>query len=522
MVVNGGAVARDDPPQRAPAGGSSSLWSDAALVGRARRGDRRALRTLYRRYSGEIFDFAVRFRPEPAAAAAIVEATFVTAGERLRLGIRPQRVEPWLLGIARSLAVDGAEPATVTVPDPGKSADRRVQLAARWARTLTPRGYVMVDLYVRRGFSTHELGALVGIGEQAVRTRLDGLADDFGMYVAYELVVSRSRCIDLSVLLDRITGAEAADRRRAVRMHARKCSSCQAVAQESSFPLGAFAELPTVPLPEELSSAIWSRVARREPEPHAAEVELAPVPRSAARPARRRRPLWVAAGVAGGCAAAAALAVILTDPFGSDTSREAVPPRIGSSASVFTPPVTAKKPPAAQPPAAQPQTGQPPAGAAAAKQKTGSTTSPTKTAAANPPPAKPPAKPEATTTPATAGKPAVSPPATTEKPGTTPQTGVSSKAASSKPAVAQPNAVRALAWAPVPNAIGYEVVLIRNGRQVFKERTTEARTTIPETWSGGGRTIVLGSGYYRWVVWPIMAGNKKPGKAVVVAAVHLD
>jgi hypothetical protein len=79
-----------------------------------------------------------------------------------------------------------------------------------------------------------------------------------------------------------------------------------------------------------------------------------------------------------------------------------------------------------------------------------------------------------------------------------------------------------LAWAPVTGAVAYEVVLQRDQKEVYKARSQEARTVLPSSWTYEGRPMELERGYYRWIVWPILAGGKKAEKASVVSNLHID
>jgi outer membrane biosynthesis protein TonB len=508
----------------------ASQRSDAALLARVRRGDRQALRLLYGRYAAEVFDFAVRFTGAADGAAAIVEATFATAHDRLGVGIRPQRVEPWLLGIARGLALDGDAPS-VSLPLGGGRRDDRLGLTRRWAETLTPRDYALVDLYVRRGLSVRELATVIGSGEQALRGRLERLAIDLEAFVSSGLVLGRvGRCLELPTLLAIVRGAEAADMRRAVRLHARQCDVCRASLGEPSSSLGALAELPAAPLPGDLSASIWTHLAahvadgvRREPRRAAAAASTRPAP------GRSRRP-WIAAAAGASACAAGVLAFVLTDRFGDPETREtrasteAVTPKLGSPTSVFTPPEAAKTkknetvtgapatpPPASPPPSSPPAAATPPAALPPASQPP-----------APPPPSQPQStKPKPKTTPKPSAPAREEPPAAqAQKPAAKPKPRPAPDPAAAPASPSRAKSV-GLAWAEVPNAIGYEVVLKRGGRRVYKERTSKARTTIPTSWKVDGRTVELKPGYYQWLVWPIF-DEGKAATAVVVAAVHLD
>jgi hypothetical protein len=477
------------------------------------------------RYGAETFDFASCLTSGADAASALVTTTFATARHRLRLGIRPERVEPWLLSIAHGLAVGPSSGAVVSLPA-ADGAGERAALARRWAETLTPRDYALVDLDVRRGLTLRELGSLVGSGQQAVRDRLDRLASDLEDFVAYELVVRRrSRCLVLLGLLDRVRGAETADVRRAVRLHARQCGVCGALPRGPSPALAALAELPAWPLSDERQAAILEAVEAGVTAPAAARR------RTAEAPPAPGGPRWGTLGVtAAACAAAAALVVVVADPFGDDGSsgeRTAQPgsPRLDPPVSVFLPPLAGGQQTTGA--GDETETPEPQQGAPAKKPAT----KPAKPQAEQPPPAQqPPAQqpppPSTSKPPPATSKPGKTsaPPAGAGKGAQAPEQPSSAPPPSTpaEPATPPAEPVRTLAWAPVPGAVAYEIVLIRDGKQIYKDRTKQARTTIPDSWRNKGRIVELDAGYYRWVVWPIIKGQGKAAKAVVVSNVHFD
>jgi DNA-directed RNA polymerase specialized sigma24 family protein len=534
-TTHGGVSARDHAVRTALAP-RAGLSSDAALASRVRHGDRRALRALYGRYAGEIFDFAAPLTGPPTAAAVVAD-TFTTAWDRLRLGVRPPRVEPWLLGIAHAAALGRADGRHVTWPEAvggGRAHEEGAAASARrWAETLTPRDYALVDLYIRRGLSVRELSVITGLAEQAVRDRVDRLAGDLERFAATDLVLRRpASCAGLSVLLDRFLGADDAARRRAVRQHARLCDACGAAAGRAGSSLAAFAELPSAPWQGDTGGATWAAIAA-----HAAGNVAPGKPRSTATRGLGRSHGLVAAAAAGICVAGLALVVAL-DPFGGSAGeRRASPsneaqPQIGNARSVFEPPVTST--PSGAKAAAQQGTagagqeagngagdGSP---AAKAKQQSGrqegdGTQKPEKAGQAGQKVAKPEqagssAKPAAPATSSQADKPAQqAPPAAPQAKPATPQ-----KAA---PAALPPRA-RTLAWAPVNGAAGYELVLQRDGQEVFKTRIREARAVLPAAWSYNGRPMKLQAGYYAWFVWPLEQGQRRAEQAVVVSSLHID
>ena len=91
------------------------------------------------------------------------------------------------------------------------------------------------------------------------------------------------------------------------------------------------------------------------------------------------------------------------------------------------------------------------------------------------------------------------------------------KAAAPKTGAAQAAPARRFAWAPVPKAVGYRFDLFRGDRQVLRRTTKTPTFELGATWRHQGRAERLGSGAYRWYVWPILPGGEAAAEAVVQA-----
>ena len=77
---------------------------------------------------------------------------------------------------------------------------------------------------------------------------------------------------------------------------------------------------------------------------------------------------------------------------------------------------------------------------------------------------------------------------------------------------------RIVAWAPAPGAAAYDVALYDGSRRIFLERTRNTRLALPIEWSYGGRRRRLERGVYRWYVWPVPTGARRPSATPVVQA----
>lgn len=90
-------------------------------------------------------------------------------------------------------------------------------------------------------------------------------------------------------------------------------------------------------------------------------------------------------------------------------------------------------------------------------------------------------------------------------------------------ATATPSGARTFAWAPVPRAAGYELVLLKGDEQIFSGRTRDVSLTLPTSWRYQGNLHRVERGTYRWIVWPIIEGSgARAGTATVAATLVVD
>lgn len=159
---------------------------DTALVIAARRGDSAAFSLLVRRHQGALLALAVtRLRDGPEAEDAVQEA-FVLAWSRLGSLRRPEAFGPWLRSIAlnavrarlrnpvrRTEQADGGlddRPGPEPITGCGGWADRERLLAA-----LTPPQRLLWDLRYQAGLSLRQIGTVLAIPENRVKSRLHSL-----------------------------------------------------------------------------------------------------------------------------------------------------------------------------------------------------------------------------------------------------------------------------------------------------------------------------------------------------------
>ncbi|MCJ7712084.1 MAG: hypothetical protein MUQ32_14780 [Chloroflexi bacterium] len=66
-----------------------------------------------------------------------------------------------------------------------------------------------------------------------------------------------------------------------------------------------------------------------------------------------------------------------------------------------------------------------------------------------------------------------------------------------------------VSWKPEPDAVGYEVALIRGSRTVYRAYSLRNSLELPARWKFAGRVYQLDPGVYRWHVWPVRAAGAR-------------
>ena len=168
--------------------GHGGREDDARRVARLRGGDATAFDELYRTHVHAV-GAAVRDRVrEPEAHADLVQEAFVRALERLDTLRDPAAFRPWLLSIARRVAVDGLRTRQRSSPvavdsidltdDAGEDPQQVAELAELAERVrsgfalLSRRDATALELATRFGLSTEELAAALGLSTGAAKVAL--------------------------------------------------------------------------------------------------------------------------------------------------------------------------------------------------------------------------------------------------------------------------------------------------------------------------------------------------------------
>ncbi len=161
--------------------------SDEDLMARLRRGHDEALRVLYERYAGPLYNFANRLLMDPGRAEEVLQETFLRVYKD-RIAFRPVATfKTWAFTIARNLCLDilrsaprSSEVAANPLPevaDPTPSPldmlDRSEHEAAlrRALSELPPEDREVVLLSRYHGLRYREIAGIISASEDAVKMR---------------------------------------------------------------------------------------------------------------------------------------------------------------------------------------------------------------------------------------------------------------------------------------------------------------------------------------------------------------
>ena len=178
------AIRKESPADRAPLTEASSDEND--LVARSGSGDTSAFRTLTERHLASMTSIARRMLRDDAEAEDVAQEAFLRlwrAGTTLDIG--PGGVKPWLRRVVSNLCIDrvrGRQRLTVVeelpeIPEAPRQlasleeaeTQRRVDQALK---KLPERQRLALTLFHYEGMSQNEVGAVMGISDEAVESLL--------------------------------------------------------------------------------------------------------------------------------------------------------------------------------------------------------------------------------------------------------------------------------------------------------------------------------------------------------------
>ena len=163
--------------EAAPADGAIDEASAvAALVDRARAGDRSAFGRLYERFAPMVHGLLLA-RVRPQDADDLTQEVFLSAIQRLHVLRDSRAFGGWIAAIARNATVDlyRRSPATTELPPTLGSPDRptaEAEEALRLIRELPQAYRETLILRLVEGMSGPEIAARTGLGEGSVRVNL--------------------------------------------------------------------------------------------------------------------------------------------------------------------------------------------------------------------------------------------------------------------------------------------------------------------------------------------------------------
>ncbi|HXK09166.1 MAG TPA: sigma-70 family RNA polymerase sigma factor [Vicinamibacteria bacterium] len=160
--------------------------ADRDDAARLRRGDTAGLAGLMGRHQDRLYRYLLRFLGDEAVAEDVFQQTWVRVAERIARYDRSRPFAPWLLAVARHLALDqlrrrrpegldeGAEPAAGADADPlafAAAAQRRARLAEAVA-ALAPLDREVLSLRFEEEQALPQLAATLGVPVPTAKARL--------------------------------------------------------------------------------------------------------------------------------------------------------------------------------------------------------------------------------------------------------------------------------------------------------------------------------------------------------------
>jgi len=215
--------------------------SDLALVRSVRDGDVGAFQTLYQRHVRTVESVIARHIHDRQLVADGVQEAFARALQRLDTLQQADRFRPWLLSIARNVAIDlrraggriyylpdeVAEqlPASTVGPDEAAELGELASLVAGGVAGLSPRDAVALALTTRLGFDTEDIATALDLRPGAARVLLHRARRRLGDTLRLQLLTKQkgSGCPVFREALDRDDAVGAA-------RHIQACDECRAAA----------------------------------------------------------------------------------------------------------------------------------------------------------------------------------------------------------------------------------------------------------------------------------------------------
>lgn len=238
--------------------------SDEQLGAEFLTGSDAAFDALYRHYATPIHDFLRWTVRDADVAQDLVQSTFLSAYERRATLRDPAAIRGWLYRIAHNLAMNHLtrtramelldEDAPFASASPGPldlvGTEETVQLVWDAAASLEPRQFAVLDLSLRKGLSSSEIAAVLGLDAAAASLAVHRAREALGNAVRFLVVARRRRhCARLAELVPDGVRQLTPEQRASVDRHVRRCPDCQRMAMTLTTPEELFAGVPLAVLP---------------------------------------------------------------------------------------------------------------------------------------------------------------------------------------------------------------------------------------------------------------------------------
>lgn len=246
---------------------------DAALVHRARAGERDAWSAIYDRYADRLHDYCWSILRDHHEAEDALHDAFLAAADRLPQLRDPDRLRPWLYAICRTQALGRARRRSKVVPTEGAGdmtaavepapapAAEHAELAALVhdaAGGLAPRDRAVLDLHLRHGLDGADLGEALGVGAHHATVLLSRVRASVERSLGALLVArtGRRECSELDALLAGWDGTLSPLLRKRVARHVDGCDTCGERRRRMVSPLALLAATPPVLAPASLRERV--------------------------------------------------------------------------------------------------------------------------------------------------------------------------------------------------------------------------------------------------------------------------
>jgi RNA polymerase sigma factor (sigma-70 family) len=220
----------------------------------------RSLESLYRRYAGDVYRYALAVLDSTADAEDVTQTTFINAYRAIERGERPRNARNWLRAIAHNLCRQhfrqaARRPRTAALEeDVGELVADDAPALDDLIRALKQLPYNQRAALVMREFEGRPLSEIAGeldVSRSAVETLL--FRARRGLREQLEGGLS---CLEAEqAISSQLDGTLARAGRGALRAHLRECDQCATLARRMRAQRGAIKSLALVPLPTSLVSA---------------------------------------------------------------------------------------------------------------------------------------------------------------------------------------------------------------------------------------------------------------------------